>query len=552
MSWLSRGMAGALLAGAGRLLLVLAVIAPFLIPFPASAAEQPEVAAQYAVVVDASTGEVLYDKGMNTPTAPASLTKVFTAISALDTAGLDREVPIDQYDLVGEASMGLQAGQNVSLRTLLNGLLLVSGNDAAMAVARNIGALAGDTPQQSINRFMNRVNSLSERLGLTGTHLLNPHGLDQAGHQSTARDLAAITMYGLKNEEFRRIIGTASYNNEGFDLYQANELLGSYPGLIGGKTGYTDTAGYCLLEAAERDGQTIIAVLLNSTKDAWYQDATTLLDYGFETVSAPADAARPSISLSPAPVPASAAAPSSSSKSENSGLKIERVDATTAIVHSARPVPDSGSGFSWRWPLTALTVMVIVLGLALNGHALIGIAILLWQSRPTITLPARPQAKPAMVPVTAGPSRSPVSPASKKSPRHNPSGYVINDRPATFRPSPRSQSVVTKQPLDRQKTATTNTAERTACGAVKLALRGRYQEAAEEFARALRSDPGLDLTHCPDFWQMGPAGLAAAVRAYRISDRPESARTLLTILQLSVGSDRELERLLSRESVLAS
>jgi serine-type D-Ala-D-Ala carboxypeptidase (penicillin-binding protein 5/6) len=273
------------------LLLVLVVVVPFLIPISALAAQQPEVAAKYAVVVDAKSERILYDKGMNTPTAPASLTKVFTAVVALDSPNLDQELTTDEYDLVGGTSMGLQADQSVTLRTLLYGLLLVSGNDAAMTIARNVDALADDSPQQSINRFMKRVNTLSERLGLTGTYLLNPHGLDQAGHQSTARDLAVITRYALKNDVFRTIIGTASYNHEGFQLYQANMLLGNYPGLIGGKTGYTENAGYCLIEVAERDGHTIIAVLLKSTENDWYQDARTLLDYGFENVSAEGRAA---------------------------------------------------------------------------------------------------------------------------------------------------------------------------------------------------------------------------------------------------------------------
>lgn len=551
MSRLSRGLAGAPLAGVSRLLLVFAVMFPFLIPIPALAAEQPEVAAQYAVVVDADSGEVLYDKGMNTSTAPASLTKVFTAIAALDTAGLDREVPIDQYDLVGEASMGLQTGQDVSLRTLLNGLLLVSGNDAAMAIARSVGALAGDTPQRSINRFMDRTNSLSERLGLTGTHLLNPHGLDQAGHQTTARDLAAITMYGLKNNDFREIIGTSYFNKEGFELYQANLLLGDYPGLIGGKTGFTETAGYCLLEVAERDGHTVIAVLLKSTKDAWYQDARTLLDYGFEAVSAPADAARPTISLSPAPVTESVSPQVPVPASMKPGLKIEHVDATTAIVRSTNSSNDGGNGFSWRWPLGALTAMVIVLGLVLNAQSLAGIASLLWQSRRNLRLPARQLATPMMVPVTAGQPGNYVSSASMQSLRNSPPSYVMTGRLSTSRPVPASRSGVTGRPSIERMAAAPSAAEGTACGAVKLALRGQYQNATGEFVRALRTNPRLDLSRCPDFWQMGPAGLAAAVRAYRISDRPEDARTLLTILQLSVGSDRELERLLPRESVLA-
>lgn len=548
MSWLSRGSAGAILTGVSRLLFVAAVIIPFLIPVQALAAERPEVAAQYAVVVDAGSGEVLYDKGMDTAAAPASLTKVFTAIAALDSHDLDRTISIDEYDLVGESSMGLQTGQDVSLRTLLNGLLLVSGNDAAMAIARNSGALAGDTPQQSITRFMDRVNSLSERLGLTGTHLSNPHGLDQAEHQSSARDLAAITMYALKNSDFRKIIGTASYHDEGFELYQANLLLGSYPGLIGGKTGYTDNAGYCLLEVAERDGHTIISVLLKSTKEAWYQDAATLLDYGFETVSAPADTPNATISLSPAPVTAPASVPVSA----NAGIKVERVNATTAIVRSTSNVTERGSGIPWRWPLAALTAMVMVLGLVLNGHTLIGFVSLVWQSRRDLTLPARQPDLPVMVPVSAaGDTRSPMVTANRQTLRYSTASYATKDRLDASRPSHASRTGVAGRPVAGFRSATPGAAESTACTAVKLARGGQYQEATNEFVRALRVDPGFDFARCRDFWQMGPAGLAAAVRAYRICDRPEDARTLLTILRLSVGSDRALERLFSRESALA-
>jgi D-alanyl-D-alanine carboxypeptidase len=516
----------------------------------ALAAEQPKVAAQYAVVVDAGSGEVLYDKGMNTPTAPASLTKVFTAVAALDAASVDRNVPIDQYDLVGEASMGLQTGQNVSLRTLLHGLLMVSGNDAAMAIARNVGALAGDSPQQSINRFMTRLNSLGERLGLTGTHFLNPHGLDHAGHQSTARDIAAITMYALKNNDFRQIISTPYYHEEGFELYQANMLLEHYPGLIGGKTGYTDNAGYCLLEVAQRDGHTIIAVLLKSTKEAWYQDATTLLDYGFATVATHTDAPIQTIILSPAPVTAHAAA-SESAVSTSSGLKIQRVDSTTAIVHSASTATVSGSRFSWTWPLAALTAMIIVLGLTLNFHTLIGIVSLLWHSRRYFKVPARQPSTPAMFPMAATGPASAIPSADGQSLRYSTRPYITNGRPAATRPVPRFRLEPAERPGFARTNGARSTAEPAACKAIRLSLRGQYQEATREFVRALRSDPGLDLTRCAGFWKMGPAGLAAAVHGYRINDREEDARALMTILQLSIGSDRELDRLLSHGSMLS-
>lgn len=547
MSWVSRALAHALLAGVGRLLLVTAVFVPFLIPMTALAAQQPAVTAQYAVVVDAGSGEVLYDKGMNTSAAPASLTKVFTAVAALDAANLDHKVPIDQFDLVGESSMGLQNGQTVSLRTLLNGLLLVSANDAAMAIAQNVGGLAGDTPQQSVNRFMDRVNNLAERLGLTGTHLLNPHGLDQAGHQSTARDIAAITMYALKNNDFRQIISTPYYNDEGFELYQANMLLGNYPGLVGGKTGYTDNAGYCLVEVAERDGHTIIAVVLKSTKDAWYQDATTLLDYGFGAVSAPADSPRETITLSLSPV--ALAMPASAPVTTSDGLKIERVDATTAIVRSAVAANSSGFAFSWTWPLAALTAMIVTLGLILNFQTLIGIVSLLWQSRRQLAPKSR-QPEPAMVPATVTQPVSRMQSAGRQSVQYDANSYT-RGRPTNAQALPSLVTGADERFRAGRPISALSATEPTATGAVRLALRGQYQEAANAFVQVLHSDPGFDLTRCPGFWQMAPAGIAAAVRAYRMSDRLEDARTLLTILQLSVGSDLELERLVSGGTVFA-
>jgi D-alanyl-D-alanine carboxypeptidase (penicillin-binding protein 5/6) len=231
----------------------------------ASAATEPSITGKYAVVVDADTGQILFDKSMDTPTAPASLTKIFTAIYALESAPLDKTLTVVPSDLVGESSMGLAAGDTVSLETALNGMLLPSGNDAAMTVAQNLGAEPGDSPAQSVARYVGWVNAMASRLGLSQTHLVNPHGLDQPGHVTSAHDLAGITMFALKNAEFRKIIGTPEYDGDGFQLIQANRLLGSYPGLIGGKTGITDNAGYSLVEAANRGGHTIIAVVMDSS-----------------------------------------------------------------------------------------------------------------------------------------------------------------------------------------------------------------------------------------------------------------------------------------------
>ncbi|HUZ00418.1 MAG TPA: D-alanyl-D-alanine carboxypeptidase family protein [Thermomicrobiaceae bacterium] len=516
----------------GMLLITIAALVAALPPGTTLAAGAPVVTAEYATVVNADTGEILYDKSMNTPTAPASLTKIFTAAVALDSAPLTQQLTVDKSDLVGEASMGLQAGQQISLETALYGMLLPSGNDAAMAIASNLGAARGDTPQQAVQNFVDRVNQTAQRLGLTGTHLLNPHGLDQNGHQTTARDIAAITMYALRNPEFRKIIGAAYYSGDGFQLYQANRLLSNYPGLIGGKTGITDNAGYCLVEVAQRDGHTIIAVVLKSTQAAWYQDATTLLDYGFGALAGPAPAEGwPKISLVPA-APAAVPAPETNSPAPSvPNLQVDRIAATTAVV---RPTGLAGKsvGFSWRWPIAAVASMGVTLALMVNYPMLLGLGGLVLDRRRARRLSAVAAASRRMSAHPRGHSHAP---------RRAHREHVVSreaDRTVTVavpdHPRLGGEADFRVVPL--------NAAETIAARAVRLAQRGDYEAASNEFARALRADDGFDLTRCPGFWTMQPAGYVAAVRAYVVLERPAEARTLATVVQLSFGTSRELER----------
>jgi D-alanyl-D-alanine carboxypeptidase (penicillin-binding protein 5/6) len=278
----------------------------------AQAVEQPDIVAANAIVVDASTGDILLDKHSGDPVAMASLTKLFTAFVAIETTPLERQMIVSDYDLVGEASMGILAGETLSFQTLLHGMLLPSGNDAATAIARNLGAQPGDSDNQAAQRFIDRANTRLTTLGLHNTHLVNPHGLDADGHYSTARDIAAVTLFALDHEPtFAATLHTAEYEAEGHAITNTNRLLGVYDGLIGGKTGVTDNAGYCLMQVAERNGQRVIIVLLGSTPDAWYDDAKALLDYGFAATAMPGAATRyGQITFSTAPaiaVPASQA-----------------------------------------------------------------------------------------------------------------------------------------------------------------------------------------------------------------------------------------------------
>jgi D-alanyl-D-alanine carboxypeptidase (penicillin-binding protein 5/6) len=246
------------------------------------------ISAKRYIVIDADTGEVFVEHNADEEAAMASLTKIFTTIEALERGDLTERITTDNSDLFDSASttMGFGPDETFSLQDLLYGMMLPSGNDAAHAIARAIGYQDGDTDDQAVQNFVDEMNQRITDMGLTHTHLKNPHGWGVDGHYSTARDLATFTMYALKYPVFRQLIGTYDYTTSDGYYYvtNTNKLLNNYAGLIGGKTGYDDDAGYCLIEVANRDGSTMISVTLDGeAPDIWYQDNATLLDYAFET-----------------------------------------------------------------------------------------------------------------------------------------------------------------------------------------------------------------------------------------------------------------------------
>ncbi|MDW7981878.1 MAG: D-alanyl-D-alanine carboxypeptidase family protein [Thermomicrobium sp.] len=281
--------------GLARLVLTLSVLFAVSVPTPPVRAATPTVVARHWVIMDATDGRIVAERRAQEPVAIASLTKVMTALVALERGVLDQPVTIVAEDLVGESSAGLVAGQTVTLRTLLYGLLLRSGNDAAMAIARAVGGSPQAEDPVARRRFVDWMNAKAAALGLTATHFVNPHGLDEPGHVSSAVDLAHLTRAALLDPRFVAIFGAAQYGDGTFSWRHTNRLPDRYPGVIGGKTGWTDEAGLCLIEVAERAGQTLIVVLTGSTFDAWYDDAATLLDYGWTLVDpldGPEDASR--------------------------------------------------------------------------------------------------------------------------------------------------------------------------------------------------------------------------------------------------------------------
>ncbi len=243
----------------------------------------PKVDAEAAVLMVASTKRILYAINPDAIMYPASTTKIMTALVALERGKPDSVVTVSGSAAGCEgSSLELKAGDRLNLRDLLYGMMLVSGNDAAEAVAEHI---AGSVPA-----FVDLMNARTEKMGLINTHFANPHGLpDPNNHYSSARDLALITAQALQHPDFARIVATREYavpfkNRAPVRASNTNKFLKTYPGASGVKTGYTQAAGDCLVASARRGGVQLVVVLLND--DERWADAAKLLDYGF-AITAP-------------------------------------------------------------------------------------------------------------------------------------------------------------------------------------------------------------------------------------------------------------------------
>lgn len=249
------------------------VLSAALLAAPVCAAQLPQLSAKSAIVLDADTGQVLFEHNADEKRLIASTTKIMTALLVCRSGQLDEPFCVAQEATgVEGSSMYLRPGERVTARELLYGLLLHSGNDAALALALHVAG--------SEEEFVRRMNACAAQLGLRNTHFSNPHGLDSEQNYATARDLAELTRHALQNETFRQIVATRTATVADRKLTNHNRLLWRYDGAIGVKTGYTKRAGRILVSAAERCGRTLIAVTLNDPDD-WREHAL-LLDYGFE------------------------------------------------------------------------------------------------------------------------------------------------------------------------------------------------------------------------------------------------------------------------------
>ncbi len=253
------------------------------------------LSAAAAILVDAESGEILYAQAARERRAPASLTKVMTAVVVLERARLAEQVVVSRRaPEAGGHAMGLRPGQRLSVRDLLAALMIRSANDAAVALAEHVG--------RSVPAFAALMNAKARALGMTDTHFENPHGLDAPDHHSTAYDLAILTRYAFQSPIFADLVRTRqaviTVKAPGIGKRQGrpvvrqrvlrshNRLLDAFEGADGVKTGFTSEAGRCLVASARRGDRRLIAVLLNDPRR--WDDAALLLEYGFSILGGPA------------------------------------------------------------------------------------------------------------------------------------------------------------------------------------------------------------------------------------------------------------------------
>ena len=243
------------------------------------AAEEPKINSRYAVVLDRQSKAILYGKNETAKTKMASTTKIMTALIVIENTNLNNIVEVSAKAAgTGGSRLKLKAKDKISVRDLLYGLMLRSGNDAAVALAEYIGG--------SIPEFANLMNQKAEELGLVNTHFETPHGLDFEEHYTTAYELAILTDYALNNKVFAEIVKTKScninINGQLRTINNTNELLGNLNGVYGVKTGFTNGAGRCLVTSIKRGDLDVICIVLGAdTKKIRTVDSINLIEYTF-------------------------------------------------------------------------------------------------------------------------------------------------------------------------------------------------------------------------------------------------------------------------------
>lgn len=241
--------------------------------------DEPKINSRSAVVIDRKSKNIIYGKNENVKKAMASTTKIMTAMVVIQNTNLNNIVEISKKAAgTGGSRLGLKAGDKITVKDLLYGLLLRSGNDCAVALAEYVAG--------SVKEFSNLMNQNAQMLGLNNTHFVTPHGLDEEEHYTTAYELAILADYALNNEVFAQIVNTKSYtiniNKNSKTLNNTNELLGNLNGVYGVKTGFTNGAGRCLVTSIKRGNLDVICVVLGAdTKKDRTRDSAKLIEYTF-------------------------------------------------------------------------------------------------------------------------------------------------------------------------------------------------------------------------------------------------------------------------------
>lgn len=241
---------------------------------------EPIINSRAAIIYDRISGSILFGKKENEKRKMASTTKIMTAIVVIENANLNDVVTVSAKAAgTGGSRLGLRTNDTISVLDLLYGLLLCSGNDAAVALAEYVGG--------NLENFANLMNSKCSELELTSTHFVTPHGLDNDAHFTTAYELAIITNYALKNQTFCNLVGTKNYtvsiSGKQKNLSNTNELLGNLNGVYGVKTGFTNGANRCLVTSVKRDNMDLICIVLGAdTKKDRTKDSISLIEYAFK------------------------------------------------------------------------------------------------------------------------------------------------------------------------------------------------------------------------------------------------------------------------------
>lgn len=242
--------------------------------------KEPSINSRAAIIYDRISGSILFGKNENEKRKMASTTKIMTAIIVIENSNLDEIVTVSPKAAgTGGSRLGLKTNDRISVRDLLYGLMLCSGNDAAVALAEHVSG--------SLSEFATLMNDKCDFLNLTSTHFVTPHGLDNDEHFTTAYELAIITNYALKNEIFYNYVGTKNYtvsiNGHPKNLSNTNELLGNLNGVYGVKTGFTNGANRCLVTSVKRGNMDLICIVLGAdTKKDRTKDSIELIEYAFK------------------------------------------------------------------------------------------------------------------------------------------------------------------------------------------------------------------------------------------------------------------------------